>query len=139
MASSTSSFGKSFLVTVIIFLLADILWHSVLLADFYNTRLAYINGLYPADSFPPFIFAYEIIAAGIMTYFIRVAARPGSLVSGMGNGALLGFLVSGGINFINHSLILKWDLGLTIVDTLWGVAMGAIAGAAIVWVEANKR
>lgn len=131
----TPRFIKGFIVTFVVFMVADFAWHSWIMMDFYNARIADVNGgMLPAATFPVFIILYEVLAAACMTYFVQATAKKGDLMDGAFKGGLLGFLVSGGINFINHSLIMKWDLNITLVDTLWGIAMGAVAGAILVMI-----
>ncbi len=129
-------FTTGFIVALILFLIGDFLWHGWILGDFYMTRLDAINGTAMSEEFPLFILAVEVISALGLAYFVPAIAR--TPVEGMWNGAFLGLIVASTLNFVNHSLILKWDLTLTLVDTAWGIVMGAIVGAAIIMVGTKR-
>ncbi len=129
---SLSTFLKATIAAFVVTLAGDILWHNVLLADFYFSRLTFINGVPPDTmSFPPWMITIEMIAAAGSAYFVLRTSRAHG--EALFHGALLGLLMVGPLNFINHSLILKWDTTVTAVDTLWGVALGAIGGLVIHW------
>jgi uncharacterized membrane protein len=108
------------------------------MADFYESRLRAINGVPSSNDVPFFILAYALISAFVMTYFILATAKEKTTSESALHGGLLGLLVGGGINFVNHSLLLKWDLSVLAVDTLWGIAVGAIIGAAVLSVSKTK-
>lgn len=120
-------------------LVGDVLWHNVLLSDFYFSRLADINGA-ATDTvgFPLFLVVFELISSAIVTYFVLAMSKKRPVLEGCWNGALLGLLMVGALNFVNHSLIAKWDSTVVMVDTAWGVLLGAICGLAIVLVAGKK-
>ena len=136
MTTSTTTFLKAFVTAFILFVLGDMLWHTILFGDFYNGRIALLNGgTLPPMSFPYFIFAFEFIAAAGTVYFVLPSR---SVQEGAWKGALLGLMMVSAINFVCHTLITNWDLTLVGVDTMWGVVLGAITGAAIMMVSGKK-
>lgn len=134
---TTSTFIKGFIVAFIVSIVGDYLWHSVLLADFYNQRLTAINGAPTATTFPPFIVLFEVIGSAGIAYFI-LATHSKTLWDGAWRGGLLGLMLGSGINFVDHSLIAKWDLTMALVDTAWATVLTAIGGAIIVAVCGKK-
>lgn len=134
-----SRFLKGFFASFVIFVAGDIVWHGILMADFYNARIMAISGLTPEMVSPCFILVFEFIASLILTYFVLAAAKHHTVSEGMKHGLLLGLLVAVGINFVAHSLIPKWDVAMVAVDTIWGTIMGGIAGAAIAAVTKKKH
>ena len=136
MTTSSSAFFKSFVTAFILFVLGDMLWHVWLLGDFYNGRIALLNGgTMPPESFPGFVFAFELIAAAGTTYFVLPSR---SVQEGAWKGAVLGLMMISAINFVCHTLLVNWDLTLVVVDTAWGIVIGAITGAAIMMVSGKK-
>ena len=59
---------KGILVALVLSFLSDYLWHTVLLADFYNARFIAINGVPMSTDFPPFIALFELIGAVVLAY-----------------------------------------------------------------------
>ncbi len=135
---TTSQFLKGFVATLILFLAGDIVWHNFVMRDFYMQRILAINGPDVAmGDFPPFILAFEIIASAGMSYFVLRTSK--TLMEGALNGAFLGLVVVAGINFVAHSLIPKWDVPMVLVDTAWGVVLGAVAGKVIMLVAGRRK
>jgi uncharacterized membrane protein len=129
---------KGFVTALVLFIIGDIVWHNVVLYDFYATRISAINGGAMGADFPPFLIAFEVIAAAVMTYFVFAAAKDRSVGEGAKHGAMLGLLAGSCINFVNTSLLTGWDSTLALVDTAWAVVLGAIVGSAIVMVAGKK-
>ena len=127
----TPSFIKGFIVTLIIIVAADLFWHAWLMADFYNSHLSAINGAPESLAFPPFVLLFEVVAALCITYFVQGTLRNRSIVGGALRGAALGLLITCSINFVDHSVIMKWDLTLAFVDIVWGIVTGLIAGGVL--------
>lgn len=129
---------KGFLTALILFIIGDLLWHNVILSDFYNARLMAISGGALSHSFPPLIIAFEVIAAAVMTYVVFAASKDHTVGEGAKHGAMLGLLAGSCINFVNHSLFPLWDLAMVAVDTAWAVVLGAIVGASVVAVSGRR-
>ena len=132
---TTSRFIKGFIVSFILFVVLDGLWHGGLMVDFYSQRVLLLNpgsnGVPPTAT--PFIIFLEAINAVTLTYVLFRGAKPANpLQDALWIGALLGFTVSVSINFLNHSLIPFWDIQLALVDTAWGTVMGAIVAFFVV-------
>ncbi len=126
------AFLRGFAAASVVYLLGQYAWHHVLLAGFYAPRLAAMAGVASvAEQGPasllPFIIAAQLLGAAATAYFVlRTSNSP---KEGAVNGAIVGLLMVGAVNFVNHSLLANWDLALTLVDTGWGILLGAIAGA----------
>lgn len=135
--TNSSKFWKAAIVVFIFYILADFVWHGWLFADFYEMRFAAINGAPSPMTFPPFILAFEVIAALVSTYFVQKTSS--TMQQGMWHGGLLGFFSVSAINFVVHSLIPKWDTSMLMVDTLWGIIIGVVGGAIIMWMTNMKK
>ena len=130
---NNSRFIKGFILSFVLFVLLDAGWHGGVMADFYNQRLALMNPDLPgAPGFSGWILFLEAINAFALTYFVlKVPTSKQPLNDGAWIGGLLGFVVTGSVNFLNHTLIPDWDVTLAIVDTAWGTALGLFAGIAV--------
>jgi len=135
---TSSRFLKGFFTALVLYIIGDVVWHNVLFYDFYSARLMAINGTPLSTDFPPFIIAFEIIGAAVTAYFILAAQKTSTVQEGAVHGGMLGLSMVAAINFVAHSLIPKWDVTLVAVDTLWGILLGVIAGAAVVLVTKRK-
>lgn len=133
----TSSLVKSTIVAFVVNIAGDMVWHNVLLADFYNARLMEITGG-TVSGFSPFMILLELLGAAVTAYFVLAAARKHTMAEGAFHGGLIGFAMVGAVNFLNHALIPAWDVTLVSVDTAFGIILGALAGCAIAWVSERK-
>ncbi len=131
-----SSFFKGTFAAFIVFFAGDFLWHEVFFVNFYDARIFAINGAATPLGIPVFLIALEfLIAAGASYFILRV---PGSMQRAILEGGLIGLMISGAVNFVNHSLILKWDLAIMLLDTSFGLLLGLLAGCVIFLAGSRK-
>ena len=125
---------RAFVTSFVLFLLLDAFWHGAFMTDFYSQRLLILNpSLAGATlSFSPFILFVNAINAVALSYFVLSHMDQGRPLSDAAwVGALLGFTVAGSVNFLNHALLVHWDIMLVLVDTAWSTVAGLIAALAI--------
>lgn len=137
-----SRFLRAFVTSFVLLLLLDGFWHGGVMADFYGQRLALIHSplAYMPLSFSPFLLFLSAINAVTLSYFVLShVEQKKPLADAAWIGALLGFTVTGSINFLNHTLLPRWDIVLVLVDTAWGTGSGIIAALAIATVCSTKR
>ena len=134
---STSSYIKGAGTAFVLFILGDALWHDMLMGSFYMSRIDAINGGPAPATFPCFIILFELIAALGSTYLVLHLSK--NIAEAAKNGAILGLMMVSAINLVNHTIILRWDLTLVVVDTAWGVVLGFLVGAATYYAAGMKR
>lgn len=134
---TSSTFFKGFIAALIVALVGDMLWHNVLLAEFYNAKLMTITGA-GVPGFSPFLIVLEVMASAVTAYFVLAAARKRTIAEGAFHGALLGFAMVGAVNFLNHAFFARWDTTLMSVDIAFGIILGAACGAAIILAAAKR-
>ena len=138
----STRFLRAFVVSFLLFTLLDVFWHGGIMADFYNQRLNILNPSLAGTpiGFSPFILFVEAINAVAISYFVLTHVDDGKPLSDAAwIGALLGFTVTGTVNFLNHELVARWDIVMALVDTAWGTASGLVTALAIAAVCAEKR
>lgn len=129
--TSTSSLLKATVAAFVVSVLGDYLWHNVLLLSFYGPRLMELNGVAASTAFPLSLLFIELVVSFGMAYFILKTSH--SYTHAFWNGLFLGLLTVGTLNFVNHSILVRWDMTLAIVDTLWGIGLGGIGGLVVFW------
>ena len=126
----SSKFWKIAFVAFFLSSIGDFFWHMMLFGDFYRFHLEAVNAGTPANmAFSPFLLGLEVLVALASTHFVLGMSK--SCKDAAGNGALVGLLVTGGVNAVNHSFIVAWDLPLALLDTSFGIILGCIVGSVI--------
>ena len=129
------------MLSFILFTVFDALWHGGLLADFYGQRLLLLDPSTHGEvpGFSPFILFVEAINAVALSYFVLSHAPTGKPLADVAwIGALLGFTVSGSVNFLNHALLSHWDIVIALVDTAFGTIVGLVVALAIAFACGEK-
>ena len=120
-------FWKLAFVAFFLSTIGDYFWHMVLFGEFYRVHLEAVNSGVPVSmSFSPFLLGLEVLMALASTHFVLGMSK--SSKEAAGNGALLGLVATGAVNAVNHSFIVAWDLPLALIDTVFGILIGAIVG-----------
>lgn len=116
------------ILTLVLFILFDLVWFSVSLSTIYLPKFTEIQG-----SAPPFfskiaggLFAWILLALGINIF---VLPKSNNLFEAILNGALFGFIVYGIYNGTSYVTLQKYDVNIMFPDLLWGtIVSGAISG-----------
>ncbi len=114
---------KLFIISLIIFLAIDSLWLTTIASNFYQENLGFILTDNP-----------NLLAAGIfyllfifgLTFFVtEPAIKSKSLNKAILLGGLFGLITYATYDLTNLATIENWPLIVTVVDMLWGTALGA--------------
>jgi len=116
-----AEFFKFFAVAFGVFLVIDLLWLGIVARKFYKAQLGYLMA--EKVNWIAAIIFYVIFIAGL-TYFVLLPAS--NWTDALLNGALLGFLGYATYDLTNLSTVKGWPLKITIVDLVWGTALGAL-------------
>ncbi len=119
------------LVNVIVFILLDFFWLTILMKNSYQKALGLIAD--PAGGqitfkLLPGVLAQIIIVTGIFAVLLGVQKPTFSMVNFILWGAFVGFFIYATYDLTNFSFIKSWPLNITLVDILWGTFQGAITG-----------
>ena len=122
----------AYLTTLIIMLVVDIIWLSVLAKPIYQQGIGHLMAsqanLYYASLF------YLIYVFGL----VKLAVAPYTLIKGIKNsfitGAGVGFFVYASYDLTNLALLKDWPLSLSLLDITWGTFISGASAAAGKWV-----
>ncbi len=127
----------SYLLTIIVFLMIDLLWLGIIAKNLYQKYL----GDFLSDKVnwtAAFIF-YFIYVAGISIFAIYPAVQKGSAFNAILMGALFGLFTYATYDLTNLATLKDWPLPIVFIDILWGAILSAtvsLAGFHIVkWIN----
>ncbi|GAB0148520.1 MULTISPECIES: DUF2177 family protein [unclassified Marichromatium] len=119
---------KLYLLTFTVFMAIDLLWLGVIARGFYRAQLAHL--LADTTRWPAAIAFYLIYVAGILVMAILPGVEAGSLDRTLLLAAGFGFFTYITYELTNMATLPDWPLRLVLVDTLWGVVLCTLVGAA---------
>jgi uncharacterized membrane protein len=118
----------AYFATLVVFLLADMLWLGTMVNRIYRPALGDI--LSASVNFPPALVFYLVYPIGLVIFAVMPGLRSGSVATAATYGALFGFFTYATYDLSNYATLRNWTLQVTIVDIAWGTVLGAIAAAA---------
>ncbi|KXX65048.1 DUF2177 family protein [Marichromatium gracile] len=119
---------KLYLLTFTVFMAIDLLWLGVIARGFYRAQLAHL--LADTTRWPAAIAFYLIYVAGILVMAILPGVEADSLDRTLLLAAGFGFFTYITYELTNMATLPDWPLRLVLVDTLWGVVLCTLVGAA---------
>lgn len=123
------SFVFAWLSTFVVMSVADILWHTLILGQFYGHALAEVartaNGA-PQPLIPYFLVG-DLIFAFILTFYMPVPAGDNSSKNLMIRGMVLGGLMTMHYTVVNHAVLGGWPASTILPDTIYGILIGTLA------------
>lgn len=112
---------KVYGLTVVPFLVLDLLWLGLVARNFYFERLGRVVPL--AINRPAALAFYLLFVAGIVFFAVAPALAQGGLRQALFRGALFGLFTYATYDLTNLSTIEGWPLSVTVVDILWGMVL----------------
>jgi uncharacterized membrane protein len=114
-------FFKTYLFTLIPFLVLDAIWLGLVAPSFYKTQIGHlmaVNANLPAAG----IF-YLLYVVGLVVF---VTGRDGTMMQTAIRGAFFGLVCYATYDLTNLATLRDWPLLVTIVDLVWGTFASAI-------------
>lgn len=101
-------------------LVLDFLWIFLFMGRKYSGLVSDIQGR--QLSFNPYwaLFAYGLMVLGLIFFVLPGIRHETRLEDSLRYGALFGFVVYGVYDATCGAIFAKWDIGLAILDILWG-------------------
>ncbi len=120
-------FIKLFFLTLLIFLLIDLLWLGWIARGFYQQQL----GAFLAErtNWAAAILFYLIFIGGLLHFVIQPALDNGTLYTAIFNGAFFGLVTYATYELTNLATHREWPLLLVVVDIAWGIVLSALVSA----------
>ena len=121
------SYLINYLITFSVFIVIDLLWLGLVAKDFYRSQIGFIM----ADKTKvaaAFLF-YSIYIAGIIFFVIQPALAKDSWTYALSVGLLFGFITYSTYDLTNLATLKDWPLKVTIVDLMWGTALGGLVAS----------
>jgi len=115
-------FIKTYLITLPVFLAIDLVWLSLIARKFYAQHLGYL--MKTNVNFVVAGLFYLLFVVGLVIFSVLPALEKNSWTQALFLGALLGLISYATYDLTNLATIKDWPLVVTIVDMLWGTALG---------------
>ncbi len=116
------------ILTLVLFILFDLIWFSVSLSTIYLPKFTEIQGSTPLffSKIAGGLFAWVLLALGINIF---VLPKSNNLFEAILNGALFGFIIYGVYNGTNYVTFDKYNMDIMFPDLIWGtIVSAAISG-----------
>jgi uncharacterized membrane protein len=112
----------TYLLTLVIFFLIDMVWLGLVAKDFYRRHLGAM--LSPKVNWPAAILFYLLFIAGLLLFVIEPA--QGNALQALWKGAVFGLIAYATYDLTNLATFKNWPLLVTVVDLVWGTVLGAL-------------
>ncbi len=117
-------FTKLYLIAFPTFLAIDALWLGLVASDFYDRH---IGGLLKTDvNWVAALLVYLVFIAGLVVFVIMPAIEKSSPARALMLGAFFGFVCYATYDLTNLAVAKDWPVIVTVVDLVWGAAIGGV-------------
>ncbi len=113
----------SFVITLFVFLVIDLLWIGVVAKNLYRKKLGFMMKEKP-NLGAAFIF-YSIYIIGLLIFVINPAIAQNSWVHALSFGAIFGFVAYATYDLTNLATAKDFPLSIAVVDLVWGTILTA--------------
>ena len=131
----TSRIFLTYIVSVPVFFVVDMIWLGVIARGFYRKALEPL--LTPNINWTAAIIFYFLFLVGVLVFALLPGMEKRSLGYTVGMAALFGFIAYATYDLTNLATLRDWPLTLSIVDMLWGAFLSA-STAAITYLIMNR-
>ncbi|MDY6904334.1 MAG: DUF2177 family protein [Thermodesulfobacteriota bacterium] len=127
----SASFLKVAVLSIVIFIVLDLVWLSVVARKIYFNNFSYL-AVVENDrivfNLPVGLGVQAIIALGLAVFVSLGIMADHTLLSAVGTGAFAGFVLYCTYDLTNLSFVRDYPVFITMVDIAWGTAQGVFAG-----------
>ena len=117
---------KLYVISLIAFLVIDIIWLGFLARTFYRRHLGFLMAQ-DVNWLPAIIF-YLLFVSGIVVFVLVPGLKEGSLKITLVRSALFGLITYSTYDLTNHATVKEWPLIVTVVDLVWGTMLTVSVG-----------
>jgi len=119
---------KLYVVTLVSFLVIDLLWLGIVARSFYRSHLGFLMA--PSTNWWAASVFYLLFVLGILFFVLVPSLEADSLGSVIMRGALSGLITYATYDLTNLATLQDWPLVLSIVDIAWGTVL-AVATSSV--------
>ncbi len=119
---------KLYVVSLLVFLLVDMLWLGVIAKKLYSDKLGYLMA--PQINWLAAFLFYILFIAGLVFFVLHPAIKQQSWSYAIYAGLLFGFICYATYDLTNLATIKDWPLSVTIIDLIWGAFISAFTAGA---------
>ena len=116
-----------YFITLAVFFLIDMIWLGAVAKGFYRKHLG--GMLSPSVQWGAAILFYLMFIAGLLVFVVRPAIAAGAPLQALLYGALFGLICYATYDLTNLATLKDWPLIVTVVDLVWGTALGGSVSA----------
>jgi uncharacterized membrane protein len=116
-----------YFITLAVFFLIDMIWLGAVAKGFYRKHLG--GMLSPTVQWGAAILFYLMFIAGLLLFVVRPAIAAGAPLQALLYGALFGLICYATYDLTNLATLKDWPLIVTVVDLVWGTALGGSVSA----------
>lgn len=125
------TFFKVAVLSVIIFIVLDLVWLSAVARTIYFKQMSYLATIENdriVFNLPVGLLVQAIIAFGLVVFISLGLLVENTLVTSIGVGAFAGFVMYCTYDLTNLSFVRGYPVFITVVDIAWGTAQGIFSG-----------
>ena len=128
----TLKFLKIAAVSIVIFILLDLIWIAVIASKLYSSSLGFLANLDSKGkvifNIPVGAFVQATLSLGLSFVIGMALQLDNRLIVSIGTGAFVGFVIYVVYDFTNLSFVKGWPLWISLIDAAWGTTQGLLAG-----------
>jgi uncharacterized membrane protein len=115
---------KTYLLTVPILFVIDMLWLGFFAKDFYRAQIGFL--LRTEFNWVAAILFYLLFIGGVLFFAVAPALEAGGWQRALLYGALFGFLSYATYDLTNLATVRDWPILITFVDLAWGTFLSSV-------------
>jgi uncharacterized membrane protein len=120
-----------YLITLAVFFLIDMVWLGAVAKGFYRRHLGTM--LSPKVNWAAALLFYLLFIVGLLVFVVRPALAQGEPLRALFFGAFFGLISYATYDLSNLATLKDWPLIVTVVDLIWGTALGGLVSLASAW------
>ena len=117
----------SYLGTMIVMVVLDMLWLGVIAKPIYQQGIGHLMADKP--NVPVAVLFYALFVLGLVVFAVAPAGPARGWGKTIGTAALFGFFAYATYDLTNLATLKQWPIGLSVLDMVWGTCISAAAAA----------
>ena len=113
-----------YLVTLVAFLIIDLIWLGLVARKFYREQIGFIMA--PKVNWPAAVIFYLLYIVGLLYFVTYPAIMRESTAYALYSGALFGLICYATYDLTNLATLKNWPLRVTLVDLVWGTVLSTL-------------